>query len=296
MTQIAASPEVELETTNVPRGSRRRRLAGAARKHPVGVIGLILVAIVLFLAVFGSAISADPNEITLDILQKPSSEHWFGTDGLGRDYFARVISGARASMSLALSAMLIGGVAALMIGMVSAYARGFVDLLGQRLVDMLLAFPGLILLLLMAQVVGRGWEAMAVGLGFLYAVDLTRIVRSNTLATLANPYVESARVVGASPPRILIRHVLPNMGPPALIYMTALIGGAILAEGALSFLGLGIAPPTPSWGRMLADGRTLWREWHLSVFPGVAMTVAVLGFNLLGDTLRDVFDPRLRGS
>ena len=296
MTQVAANPEVELETTIAPRVSRWRRLGGAARKHPVGVIALILVVIVLFLAAFGGAISDDPNEITLDILQKPSSEHWFGTDGLGRDYFARVISGARASMSLSLSAMVIGGVAALVIGMVSAYAGGFVDLLGQRLIDMLLAFPGLILLLLMAQVVGRGWEAMAVGLGFLYAVDLTRVVRSNTLATLTHPYVESARVVGASPPRILIRHVLPNMGPPALIYMTALIGGAILAEGALSFLGLGIAPPTPSWGRMLADGRTLWREWHLSVFPGVAMTVAVLGFNLLGDTLRDVFDPRLRGS
>lgn len=296
MTQVAASPEVELTSTIAPRASRWRRLGRAARNHPVGVIALILVAIVLFLAAFGGVISADPNEITLDILQKPSSEHWFGTDGLGRDYFARVISGARASMSLSLSAMLIGGMAALLIGMVSAYARGFVDLLGQRLIDMLLAFPGLILLLLMTQVVGRGWEAMAVGLGFLYAVDLTRIVRSNTLATLANPYVESAKVVGASPPRILIRHVLPNMGPPALIYMTALIGGAILAEGALSFLGLGIAPPTPSWGRMLADGRTLWREWHLSVFPGVAMTVAVLGFNLLGDTLRDVFDPRLRGS
>ncbi len=296
MTQVAASPEVELETTIVPRVSRGRRLVRAAGRHPVGVIALILVAIVLFLAAFGGVISEDPNEITLDILQKPSSEHWFGTDGLGRDYFARVISGARVSMSLSLSAMVIGGAAALLIGMVSAYAGGIVDLLGQRLIDMLLAFPGLILLLLMAQVVGRGWEAMAVGLGFLYAVNLTRLVRSSTLATLANPYVESAKVVGASPPRILIRHVLPNMGPPALIYMTALIGGAILAEGALSFLGLGIAPPTPSWGRMLADGRTLWREWHLSVFPGVAMTVAVLGFNLLGDTLRDVFDPRLRGS
>ena len=296
MTQVAASPEVEIETTLVPRVSRRRRLLQASGKHPVGVIALILVAIVIFLAAFGSTVSDDPNQITLDILQKPSSEHWFGTDGLGRDYFARVISGARVSMSLSLSAMVIGGVAALLIGMVSAYAGGVVDLLGQRLIDMLLAFPGLILLLLMAQVVGRGWEAMAVGLGFLYAVNLTRLVRSNTLATLANPYVESAKVVGATPPRILIRHVLPNMGPPALIYMTALIGGAILAEGALSFLGLGIAPPTPSWGRMLADGRTLWREWHLSVFPGVAMTVAVLGFNLLGDTLRDVFDPRLRGS
>ena len=296
MTQVAASPEVEIETTLVPRVSRRRRLLRAAGKHPVGVIALFLVVIVIFLAAFGSTVSDDPNQITLDILQKPSSEHWFGTDGLGRDYFARVISGARVSMSLSLSAMVIGGVAALLIGMVSAYAGGVVDLLGQRLIDMLLAFPGLILLLLMAQVVGRGWEAMAVGLGFLYAVNLTRLVRSNTLATLANPYVESAKVVGATPPRILIRHVLPNMGPPALIYMTALIGGAILAEGALSFLGLGIAPPTPSWGRMLADGRTLWREWHLSVFPGVAMTVAVLGFNLLGDTLRDVFDPRLRGS
>ena len=296
MSQVVSSPEVAPDWSLRPAPSRTRRATRAARRHPVGVFALLLVLAVVFLAAFGMMIVDDPNEISMAILEKPSGEHWFGTDGLGRDYFARVISGARTSIALSLSAMLIGGVAALMIGMVSAYAGGIVDLLGQRIIDILLAFPGLILLLLVVQVVGRGWEAMAVGLGVLYAVSLTRLVRANTLSTLANPYVEAARVLGAWPPRILIRHVLPNMGPPALIYMTALIGGAILAEGALSFLALGIAPPTPSWGRMLADGRTLWREWHLSVFPGVAMTVAVLGFNLLGDTMRDVFDPRMRGS
>lgn len=296
MSQVVNSPEVTPGWSLRPAPSRSRRAARAARRHPVGVVALLLVLAVVFLAAFGMMIVDDPNEISMAILEKPSGEHWFGTDGLGRDYFARVISGARTSIALSLSAMLIGGVAALMIGMVSAYAGGIVDLLGQRIIDILLAFPGLILLLLVVQVVGRGWEAMAVGLGVVYAVSLTRLIRASTLSTLANPYVDAARVLGAWAPRILFRHVLPNMGPPALIYMTALIGGAILAEGALSFLALGIAPPTPSWGRMLADGRTLWREWHLSVFPGVAMTVAVLGFNLLGDTMRDVFDPRMRGS
>ena len=295
MSQAVNSPEVTPGWSLRPGPSRSRRAARAARRHPVGVFALVLVLVVFFLAAFGSTVVGDPNEISMAILEKPSSEHWFGTDGLGRDYFARVVSGARTSIALSLMAMAIGGVAALLIGMVSAYAGGLFDLLGQRIIDMLLAFPGLILLLLTVQVVGRGWEAMAVGLGVVYAVNLTRLIRANTLSTLANPYVEAARVLGAWAPRILFRHVLPNMGPPTLIYMTALIGGAILAEGALSFLALGIAPPTPSWGRMLADGRELWQEWHLSVFPGVAMTVAVLGFNLLGDTMRDVFDPRLRG-
>jgi peptide/nickel transport system permease protein len=276
-----------------PRIVRARKLL---RQHPLGAFGLLLVIFVVFLAAFGPIIVPDSETISTDILLGPSGEHWFGTDRLGRDYLARVIAGARLSMSLALGAMAIGVGAALVWGMLSAYAQSTFDLLSQRVIDMMLAFPGLVLLLLLTQVIGRGWQSVALGMGIIFAVNMVRIVRASTLATLAESYVEAARLIGASPYRILWRHVLPNMGPPLLIYVTALLGGAILFEGALSFLGLGVPPPEPSWGRMLTEARTLWKYPHLSIFPGVAMTIAVLGFNLVGDSIRDIFDPRLRGA
>ena len=276
-----------------PWGVRARRLL---RQHPLGAFGLLIVVFVVFLAVFGPLLAGDSRAVSPDILASPGGEHWFGTDRLGRDYLARVVAGARLSMSLALGAMAIGVGSALVLGMVSAYAGGMFDLLLQRIIDMLLAFPGLVLLLLLAQVIGRGWQSVALGMGILFAVGMVRIVRASTLQTLAEAYVEAARLIGATPFRILWRHVLPNMGPPLLIYVTALLGGAILFEGALSFLGLGVPPPDPSWGRMLTESRTLWNHPHLSIFPGVAMTVAVLGFNLVGDSIRDIFDPRLRGA
>jgi peptide/nickel transport system permease protein len=272
------------------------RLWLVARRNPLGTFGLTLVCFMVFMGVFGPFLTADPNAISKDVLQEPSAKHWFGTDSLGRDYFARVVAGARLSLSLSLSAMVIGTTLALIIGMGSAYAKGLVDLVGQRFIDMLLAFPGLILLLLLGQVVGRGWQSVAIGLGLLYAIGLSRIIRATTFSTLAQSYVEAAKVIGASPVRIVLRHVLPNLGPPLLVYLTALIGGAILADGALAFLGLGVPPPAPSWGRMLTEARSQWREPYLSIFPGLAMTITVLGFNLLGDALRDIFDPRLRGS
>ena len=276
-----------------PRVVRARKLL---RQHPLGAFGLLLVIFVILLAGFGPLVVGDAEKISSDILLGPSGDHWFGTDRLGRDYLARVIAGARLSMSLALGAMAIGVGAALVWGMASAYAAGTFDLLSQRVIDMMLAFPGLVLLLVLVQVMERGWQSVAVGMGIIFAVSMVRIVRASTLATLAEQYVDAARVVGASPYRILWRHVLPNMGPPLLIYVTALLGGAILFEGALSFLGLGVPPPEPSWGRMLTEARTLWKYPHLSIFPGVAMTIAVLGFNLVGDSIRDIFDPRLRGA
>lgn len=276
-----------------PRIVRARKLL---RQHPLGAFGLLLVIFVVFLAALGPIIIPDSETISTDILLGPSGEHWFGTDRLGRDYLARVIAGARLSMSLALGAMAIGVGAALVWGMLSAYAQSTFDLLSQRVIDMMLAFPGLVLLLLLTQVIGRGWQSVALGMGIIFAVNMVRIVRASTLATLAESYVEAARLIGASPYRILWRHVLPNMGPPLLIYVTALLGGAILFEGALSFLGLGVPPPEPSWGRMLTEARTLWKYPHLSIFPGVAMTIAVLGFNLVGDSIRDIFDPRMRGA
>lgn len=292
-----AQQGVEFDVYGLPvRAPWRQRMLRLLRHHPLGAFGLFLVLLIIFLAAFGPLLTTDPAAVSAEILVSPNGDHWFGTDRLGRDYFARVIAGARLSMILALGAMAIGVGAALVIGMVSAYAKGVVDLLSQRIIDMMLAFPGLVLLLLLAQVIGRGWQAIALGMGIIFAVSMVRIVRASTLATLAESYVESARVVGASPFRILWRHVLPNMGPPLLIYVTTLLGTAILFEGALSFLGLGVPPPEPSWGRMLTEARTLWKYPHLSIFPGVAMTIAVLGFNLVGDSIRDILDPRLRGS
>ena len=295
MSALTPGIAAELDPHAAVTRSRRERIWRTARQHPLGLFGLFLVMVIVFFAAFGPLLTSDPDKVSADILSNPTAEHWFGTDRLGRDYFARVIAGARLTMSLALGAMILGAGIALVTGMVSAYAGGWVDLLGQRIVDMLLAFPGLVLLLLLAQVIGRGWQSVALGLGVLYAVGLVRIIRANTLTTLAESYVEAARVVGATPLRILFRHVLPNMAPPLLIYVSALIGGAILAEGALSFLGLGIAPPEPSWGRMLTEARVLWNYPHLSIFPGLAMTLAVLGFNVVGDSVRDILDPRLRG-
>ena len=274
----------------------RRRARRLLRQHPLGAFGLVIALGMICLAAGGPLISADPNAISGDILAGPSGAHWFGVDHIGRDYFARVVAGARLSISLALTAMAIGVGVALVWGMVSAYAAGWFDLLSQRLLDILLAFPGLVLLLLLVQVTGRSWPSIALGMGILFAVSMVRIVRASTLATLAASYVEAARLIGATPFRILWRHVLPNIAPPMLIYVTALLGGAILFEGALSFLGLGVPPPAPSWGRMLTEARDVWNHTHLSIFPGLAITLAVLGFNLLGDSLRDIFDPRLRGS
>ena len=274
----------------------RRRAWRLLRQHPLGAFGLVIALGMIGLAAVGPLISADPTKISRDLLLAPGSEYWFGTDEIGRDYFARVVAGARLSISLALTAMAVGVGIALVWGMVSAYAAGMFDLLSQRLLDILLAFPGLVLLLLLVQVAGRSWPSIALGMGILFAVSMVRIVRASTLATLAASYVEAARLIGATPFRILWRHVLPNIAPPLLIYVTALLGGAILFEGALSFLGLGVPPPDPSWGRMLTEAREVWNHTHLSIFPGVAITLAVLGFNLLGDSLRDIFDPRLRGS
>jgi peptide/nickel transport system permease protein len=290
----ASTPSIEL------------RLGGSAtaaggvlrfvRAKPLGAVGGVLVVLVLFLAIFGAALTQDPTQISAETQQAPSVHHLFGTDTLGRDYFARIVAGARTSMVLSLVAMALGSMIALAVGIISAYAGGAFDLLSQRLVDVMLAFPGLILLLFFAAIFGPTQWAVAAALGLLFAPGLSRLVRATTLSTVSDSYVEAARVIGAPSHRIVWRHVFPNIAPPLLIFVTAGLGGVILAEGALSFLGLGVAPPTPSWGRELSAARAVWRLPWLSIFPGLAITLTVLGFNLLGDALRDVWDPRLRGA
>ena len=261
---------------------------------PLAIVAVACIGLMLFLALFGPMLVDNPETISSDSLEGPSGDHWFGTDALGRDYFARVVHGARLSMGLAVGAIAISTALALVIGMLSGYLKGPVDLFLQRIIDTLLAFPGLILIMFFASVFGPSFRSLLFSLGLVLAPGVSRVVRSSTLAVASEPYVEAARVMGASAPRILMRHILPNIVAPLLVYSSAGLGVVILAEGGLSFLGLGIAPPTPSWGKMLSESRTYLREPWLSVFPGVAITIAVLGFNLLGDTLRDRLDPRLR--
>jgi peptide/nickel transport system permease protein len=264
------------------------------RVSAVAVVGIGCILLVGVVAPIGSMFTDDPNAISADVLQSPSSDHWFGTDSLGRDYFARVIHGSRLSMGLAVATMALATAIGLIVGVLSAYFKGSTDMAVQRLVDMLLALPGLLLVMFVVSAFGASVSSLTLSLCLLLAPGLSRVVRGSALVVVEEPYVEAARVMGASNSRVIGRHVLPNILPPVLVYASTGLGIVILAEGALSFLGLGVAPPTPSWGKMLSESRTYLRDPWLSIFPGVAITLGVLGFNLLGDVLRDKLDPRLR--
>jgi peptide/nickel transport system permease protein len=269
------------------------------RTKPLGAVGGFFVALVIFLAIFADVIAPyDYNKRDLRArLKPPSAAHYMGTDNLGRDIFSRIVYGARVSVSVGFGGIGIGVCLATIVGITSGYFGGRFDILFQRLVDAWQAFPWLVILLSITAVFQPGLLTLIVGLGVLSAASSSRIVRSATLATKENQYVEAARAIGASHGRIILRYILPNVFAPIIIIATIGLGFAILAESALSFLGFGVPPPFPSWGDMLSGtARTyMYQSPWLAIWPGVAISVAVFGFNMLGDALRDVLDPRLRG-
>jgi peptide/nickel transport system permease protein len=232
-----------------------------------------------------------------DSLAAPSSEHWFGTDRAGQDIYARIAEGSRLSLTVGVFAAAFAIGMGLLIGLTAGYLGGWFDMLSQRLIDAMQAFPPLIFLLLLASVTRQDLKITILALGFLGIADSTRIVRGSVIATRQTQYVESAQAVGASGLRIATRHILPNIMAPVIVFYTIGIGAYILAEAALSFLGLG--PIKVSWGKMVSDGRQFiisgGSPW-LSLWSGLAITTLVFGFNVAGDALRDVLDPRLRGS
>jgi peptide/nickel transport system permease protein len=258
-----------------------------------GRIGAVLVLAAVAAALAGPwLLAVDPADQQLALrLEGPSLRHPFGLDELGRDILARVLAGARISLLVGLVVVSVSVVAGVAIGAVAGYAGGVVDEGISRIIDILLAFPGLLLAIALVAVLGPSLTNVVLALSLIGWVGYARLVRGQVLRVRELDYVQAARALGATPSRILIRHVIPATLPAVSVQATLGLGGAILAEASLSFLGLGVQPPTPSWGTMLSSGRAHMLDApHLTIFPGLAIALLVLGFNFLGDGLRDAFD------
>ena len=298
-TDSAGVLEAQIEATMRPKRPLYSTLWNLLRQNPLGAFGLLIVVILGVVAIFAPLIAPyDVGELqtSAQVKADPSMSNLFGTDHLGRDMFSRVVFGARISLMVGFLAVGGGTSIALVLGIVSGYAGGAIDNVIQRAVDTVIAFPGLLLLLILSQVLGPSVQTVIIAVGIFIIFPVTRVVRGAVLSERNNQYVEAARALGASTPRILFQHIAPNIVALAIIIGTTLLGAAILAEASLSFLGLGIPVPNPSWGTDVAQARNhlplhIW--W--AFFPGLAITLTVLAFNLLGDSLRDIFDPRLRG-
>ncbi len=269
------------------------------KEKPLGTAGAIIVVIFLLAAIFANFIAPyPPNQSNvMNKLDPPSSEHFFGTDNLGRDLFSRIIFGARISLYIGLGASLLNVIVAGIIGLLSGYLGGVFDLIVQRFVDIALSIPNIIVLITLVGIVGAGVWQLIIIMGITGGIAWSRVVRSAVYGIRQNAYVEAANSTGGSVLHILRTHIIPNIMPVTVIIFSVSIAGNILAEAGLSFLGLGIAPPTATWGGMLSrDGRTyMYEAWWLAVFPGAALTTVVYGVNMFGDAVRDLIDPRLRG-
>jgi peptide/nickel transport system permease protein len=280
-------------------GRRWSAAARFVRRQPLGAAGVVLVAALLATGLLADVLAThDPVRTSSHVLVGPGGDFWLGTDNLGRDLYSRVVHGARISLAIGIASTLVGAVLGGLIGLVSGYVGGTTDLLAQRVMDIMQALPILILALVLAASLGPSLPNAVVAISIPIIPRAARLIRASVLAIRELAYVEAARALGVRHPRVAFRHILPNTMGPFIVLVTAQLGGSILVEAALSFLGLGIPEPYPSWGRMLSIAAAEYAEkapW-LVIWPGLAISLAVFGTNLLGDALRDTLDPRLRGS
>ena len=280
--------------------NRARALWTVIRRKPLGMASAAVILVIVLTAIFADVLAPyDPLSAQPEIrLAAPGWDHPFGTDDIGRDVFSRIIYGSRISLWVGLLAVGIGTLCGMIIGLACGYWEGHLDLALQRLMDAVQAIPGLILALAIVSVLTPNTTNAMLAIAMVIIPGNSRIVRGAVLAAKQNRYVEAAEAIGCRQPRILITHILPNVTAPILIIASIWLGNAILIEASLSFLGVGTQPPTPSWGLMLSStGRAFMEQapW-LAIFPGLAISLAVLAFNLFGDTLRDAWDPRLRSN
>jgi peptide/nickel transport system permease protein len=266
-------------------------------RNRAAVVGAVILLLVVLIALFAPLVAPyPPNEQRFEnYLLPPSSEHLFGTDEQGRDMFSRVVYGGRVSLRIGLVAVSIAAACGLVLGLVAGYYGRATDALIMRGMDIMLAFPEILLALAVVAILGPALTTVMIAVGIASIPHYTRVVRAAVLAARETEYIEAARVIGCPTPRIIMRHLLPNTLPPVLVMATTGTAAAIITGAALSFLGLGVQPPTPEWGSMLSGGREYLRHaaW-LTTFPGLAIVVTVIAINLVGDGLRDALDPRLK--
>jgi peptide/nickel transport system permease protein len=286
-----------LEAKQLPREEPRFQTLRALLANKLAVAGLVVIALLVLAALFGPQLAPYPiNDIDVpNRLQPPSTSHWFGTDELGRDIFSRVLVAARVSLQVGIIAVGISLVVGVTLGLVAGYYGGKVDDVIMRLMDMLFAFPAILLAIAILAVLGPGVTNAMIAIGIVYIPIFARICRASVLSVRDQVFVRAARSIGAGDVRILRLHILPNVTAPIIVQTSLSLAFAILSEAALSFLGLGVQPPQPSWGRMLFDGRGFIQQaWWMVVFPGMAIFLTVLAFNLVGDAFRDALDPKQR--
>ncbi len=278
-------------------GRAVRGLLRFGRRKPLGAFGGLVVIILVITAILAPMIAPHaPNTQSAQIIESPSSEHAFGTDRYGRDVLSRTLYGARISLWVGIVSLTIGVGAGTVLALLSGYLGGIVDTVIQRIMDSILAFPWLVLALAIVSVLGNTLTNVMIAIGILFVPNTARVVRSAVLTIREEAYVDAARVIGCTDWRIMFRHILPNVMAPIIVLVTVGLGSAIIVEASLSFLGLGTPAPAASWGRDLAESRAYWyNDSHLFWPPTIAISLAVFGFNLLGDALRDELDPRLRG-
>jgi peptide/nickel transport system permease protein len=268
------------------------------RRYPLGAIGAVIMAVFVLAAIFAPVITVyDPLTTNAAVsLARPSAQHWLGCDFMGRDVYSRIIYGARISLAVSMGSMLLGSSIGVTLGLLSGYLLGWFDLITQRFLEMMQSLPLLVMAIIMAAALGPSLHNTILAIAIPLVPYVARVIRANTLSLREQPFVEAAKAIGMSERRIALRHILPNTLAPLIVLATAQLGSTILTESSLSFLGLGVPEPHPSWGRMLSESAAEYvrtAPW-LVIFPGLAISFVVFGTNLLGDALRDLLDPRQR--
>ena len=302
MSAVATNVEISHPTasaTLAPKLSVAEEIWKFVHTKPLGAAGAAIILGLMVVALLARSVAPyDPYHGDYGAqFARPSAEHWFGTDEFGRDLLSRIMYGARIALFVGFTASFVGCTIGAMLGVTSAYWGGRIDLFLERVMDILLAFPQLILALAIASILGPAVQNVVIAIAIPIIPRAARIVRATALSVKENVYVEAVNALGATRRRVVLQHIIPNVMAPYIIIVTAQLGGAILAEAALSYLGLGAAEPTPSWGLMLSGSALSYAEkapW-IAIFPGIAISLGVFGFNLFGDSLRDALDPKLRG-
>ena len=295
------SKKVDIQKENVTEDAKKRsqwlEVWRRLKQNKSAMVGLGIILVLIFSALLADIIApfGIDDQNLMNALQKPNSTHWFGTDNFGRDIFSRVVHGSRISLQVGFIAVGIAMITGGILGAIAGYYGGKLDNFIMRMMDILLAIPSILLAISIVAALGPGLSNVMIAVGISSIPSYSRIVRASVLTLKDQEFVEAARAVGANDVRIIGRHIIPNSMAPIIVQATLGVAGAILSAAGLSFIGLGIQPPTPEWGAMLSSGRQFIRDYpHMTAFPGLAIMITIFGLNLLGDGLRDALDPRLK--